>query len=598
MSERRDNSRDRFFVVLVGLISYGIILIAIVIGTFFLVRNSFNKHDAMVSEAVAGDTAVNTEEKNEEADMGDMAEPEPVSEEEPEISHDVEADKYLSEGKLDYSKEIFKPNERDISLKWDDTVFSRIENVREPDKAAVNTYELVNKRIKLVDDRLLELLIYKNPDTGKIEKITAIEHCADNYNVIDYYYNNGSINYAAQRAELIDYPIDISSGKVTSRFYFCKDTLVRYSYCEDDKATIFNASSLAEYSEGTVGQYEYLESEMINKAYITLNAAESIESRQYIEGYILDEYDQALVDVGVKLLKSDDLSEAASAITDGDGHYEMSIPSDDEGTYILSATKDEFDEARVYGISAKSASGVYFVPTPRLTYASDGAEYNEQIAVRDSVSNDLPLSDASISLRAGLNCREGDVIASGTLDQAGNTVFTLQSGNYTAHVSKGGYEDSYFNVIVTMAKQITVGYAVADVPEGKIETVLAWDSAPLDLEARIITSGGRDVKKAVSDGTGALTTETIILDTKEGEVYRYYVSDYTNCMANDPNSDSMTSSGARVALYGSEGFITSYDVPMGHLGVVWEPLMIRNNMVIPVNRYYNVIEPDSYWTSK
>ena len=60
----------------------------------------------------------------------------------------------------------------------------------------------------------------------------------------------------------------------------------------------------------------------------------------------------------------------------------------------------------------------------------------------------------------------------------------------------------------------------------------------------------------------------------------------------------MTSSGARVALYGSEGFITSYDVPMGHLGVVWEPLMIRNNMVIPVNRYYNVIEPDSYWTSK
>ena len=57
------------------------------------------------------------------------------------------------------------------------------------------------------------------------------------------------------------------------------------------------------------------------------------------------------------------------------------------------------------------------------------------------------------------------VIASGTLDQAGNTVFTLQSGNYTAHVSKGGYEDSYFNVIVTMGRQVTIGYAIADVPD-------------------------------------------------------------------------------------------------------------------------------------
>ena len=36
----------------------------------------------------------------------------------------------------------------------------------------------------------------------------------------DYYYDNDNINYAAQRTALIDYPIDISSGKITSRFYF------------------------------------------------------------------------------------------------------------------------------------------------------------------------------------------------------------------------------------------------------------------------------------------------------------------------------------------------------------------------------------------
>ena len=149
-----------------------------------------------------------------------------------------------------------------------------------------------------------------------------------------------------------------------------------------------------------------------------------------------------------------------------------------------------------------------------------------------------------------------------------------------------------------MAKQIIIGYAVADVPEGKIQAVLAWDSAPLDLDARVITSGGKNVYRASSDGIGALTAESLMIDADTDDVYRYYVSDYTNCTGGDANSDSMSGSGARVTLYNPEGYICSYDVPMGHLGVVWEPFMVRNKEVIPVNNYYNVIEHGSYWTSK
>lgn len=598
MSNNRE--KDRFLVILIGLISYGIILIGIVIGTFFIVRNIFEKKDAEVSKAVAPYTSTGSEEA-EETDEAEEGEPgESASEEEvEEISHEVPQDSYLTDGRLDYSKVLFKPGDRDETLKWNDEVFSLIENVREPDKAPINAYLLEKKRIELTDDRLMEFLVYKSPENLNTRKITSVEHCTDNLNITDYYYDdNGNINYASQRTAVIDYPIDISSGRITSRYYFGKDTLLRYSYCEDDKATVFNAASLSEYSSGTVEQYEYLEEEMINKAYITYNAAESIESLQYIEGYILDEYDQALTDVNVKLYKSEDMTEAASAVTDGDGHYEMTIPSDDEGTYVLSAAKDDFDEARVYDITAMKGSGVYYVPTPRLTYSSDGAEYNAQIAVRDSVSNEVPITDARIILRAGLNCREGDIIAQADLDQEGNVMFTLQSGNYTAMVSKSGYEDSFFNVIVTMARQITVGYAVADIPEKKMQAVLAWDTAPLDLDARLISAGGKNVFRASGDGIGALTSETVTFDLDEGNVYRYYVSDYTNCMAKDPNSDSLTSSGARLILYGEEGYICTYDVPVGHLGVVWEPFMIRSGSVIPVNNYYNMIEQDSYWTSK
>ena len=598
-----NRGKDRFLIILIGLISYGIILIGIVIGTFFIVKNTFEKKDAEVSRAVGPDAVSEAGEGDDEADGVSDEEtpgiPDDSAETEEVINHTVSSDSYLSDGKLDYSKILFKPNKRSDNLKWTDEVFSLIENVKEPDKAPVNSYLVENKRIWLVDDKLMEFFVYKSPENLKTRKITAVEHCSDNLNATDYYYDdNGFVNYAASRTMLVDYPIDISSGRITSRFYFDKDTLVRYSYCEDDKATVFNASSLSEYSSGTVDQYEYLEEEMVNKAYITFNAAESTESLQYIEGYILDEYDQALADVNVKLYKSDDMSEAASATTDGDGHYEMSIPSDNENTYVISAYKDEFDEVRIYGITAMAGSGIYYVPTPRLTYTSDGAEYNAQIAVRDSVANDVPITDATISLRAGLNCKEGDIIAQTDLDPQGNAVFTLQSGNYTAKVSKNGYEDSYFNVIVTMGRQVNIGYAIADISDNKIQAVLAWDSAPLDLDARVITSGGKNVFRASSDGIGALTTETVTFDLDDKNVYRFYVSDYTDCMGGDPNSDGMTSSGARLALYGSEGYIATYDVPMGHLGVVWEPFMIRNGSVIPVNNYYNVIEQGSYWTSK
>lgn len=595
-----NREKDRFLIVLVGLISYGIILIGIVIGTFFIVRNLFEKKDAEVSSAVASDISDQMEETDEGPDGQDTEQPagEAGNTEAREVDHTISADSYLINGKLDYTGILFKPNKRDGSLKWNDLVFSKIENVKEPGKAPVNTYKMNSKRVMLTDDRLLEIYTYTGPDSAEISKITTIEHCSDNLDVIDYYYDNGVINYAAQRSAVVDYPIDISSGKVTSRYYFDNDTLVKYSYCEDNKATVFNAASLPEYSQGTVDQYEYLEAEMINKAYITLNAAKTLENVQYIEGYILDEYDQALSDVSVKLYKSSDMTEAASAITNGDGHYEMSIPSDDEETYVLSAQKNDFDEVRIYEITAKTGSGVYYVPTPRLTYSSDGAEYNIQIAVRDSVANELPITDATVSLRSGLNCREGDIIGQAALNEEGIALFTLQSGNYTARVSKNGYEDSYFNVIVTMSRQITVGYAVPDVPENKMQAVLAWDTAPLDLDARVLTAGGKNVYRAVSDGVGALTAETITLDVNDEEMYRYYVSDHTNCTGGNANSDSLTGSGARVSLYGPEGYIGTYDVPVGHLGVIWEPFAIRGREVLPVNHFYNVIEQDSYWTSK
>ncbi|MBR6468908.1 MAG: carboxypeptidase regulatory-like domain-containing protein [Lachnospiraceae bacterium] len=602
---RKKRNKDQFLIVLMGLVGYGFILIAIVIGTFFAVKNAFAKKDAEVAaaveQAVSGtDTDKVPEDTEETQDAVRVEDNEPETNEETEADeHPTEVDRYMTaEGKLDYSQVLFEPGKRDKKLKWSDTVFSRIEDVKEPENSAVNSFRLQRKRAYTTDDHLLELMIYTNPDTAQVEKITTVEHCSDNLNIIDYYYDKGNINYAAEREALIDVPVDISSGAITSRYYFKKDTLVKYSYCENSKATVFSAASLDDYSEGTVEQYEYLESNLINKAYISYNAAKTLAEDQLIEGYILDEYDQALSDVEIKLYNADDMGEVARTTTDGDGHYNMSIPVNDDREYFLSAYKDSLDEVRIYRITARSGSGTYFVPTPRMTYFDDGAEYNEQIVVRDSLDNNTPIADASIRLRAGLNCMEGDVIASSVLDATGAAMFTLQSGNYTAEVSKGGYENSFFNVIITTGRPATVGYAVRDLSEDQLQVVLAWDTSPLDIDSRLIGTGAANIIKPSQDSVGALMTETVSLSGDNGDVYRYFVYDYSDITGGDANSGNMTDSGARVYVYSNEGLEALYNVPGGHLGVVWEPFMLHGKTVIPVNSYYNIIESGSYWTTK
>ncbi len=598
---KKKRNRDQFLVVLIGLVGYGFILIAIVIGTFFAVKNTFIKKDNEVEAAVEkamSESAPPSEEAPQEEVAGEPASEEPPEVKEPEVAkadeHPVDVDRYMTaEGMLDYSQSLFKPGRHNAALKWNDTVFSRLENVKDPSVSPVNSYRMQRKTVMLTDGHEQEFRIYSDPETSKIEKITTIEHCDDEYNIIDMYYDNGNINYAAEHKANIDVPVDISSGEITSRYYFNNDTMVKYSYCEDNKATVFSMAALGDYSEGTVQQYEFLESDMVNKAYISYNAAKTLPEDQIIKGYILDEYEQPVADVQIKMYNSEDMSEVARTTTDGDGYYDLKIPVNDEREFVLSAAKESFDEVRIYGITARTGSGTYFVPTPRMTYTADGAEFNEQIVVRDSLDNNAPIADASIRLRAGLNHMDGDVVASSVLDATGAAMFTLQAGNYTAEVSKGGYENSFFNVIVTAGRTATVGFAVKDLSEDQVQIVLAWDTAPLDLDAKLIGNGKTKLLKPHQDSLGSLMTETISLSEDNDNIYRYYVTDYSDWSGGDANSANMTGSGARIYVYTYNGLEALYNVPGGHLGIIWEPFMLHNKTVIPVNRYYNIIESNS-----
>ena len=604
MRAAQKRHKDQFSVTLTGMIVYAVILIAIVAGTYLGIRTIFSRYAAKNEAA----ETVNVVEAPMEEELSGSESDVPTESaliEEPEEEMPMEENlidvSTLVTGEnnyIDYSQVLFKPAKRNTSLTWEDKVFSRLENVKNPAEAAVNSYQFSRKYASREDDKKMEFDVYTNPENGRVEKITAVEYCGDDIETIDYYYDNGKINYIAQHRSLINTPINISSSAVQSRYYFNNDVMVKYSYCEGNKATEYVISDLGKYSEGTVGQYDYLEQTLLNWAYINYNAVKGITESEKIEGYVLDEFNTAMADVEIQLSSDSGNVVVAKTTTNGDGYYSLIMPINNSDTYTLTVKKNTLDEVKVYGITAASGSSVYAVEPIYLSYTEVGAIYNVQIVVRDAKNVNTALSDATIKLRNGINNYAGDVIATGTLDSTGAITAPMRAGSYTAEISKGGYETSYFTVIVRMDRQAVLGYAVPDVGENQFETVLSWDATPLDLDARVFSSNAATVSRAAADSVGSMMTEVISIGNAGTDAYQYYVSDYSNCTGGDALSYSMTTSNATVAVYSADGIVANYHVPMAHSGVIWKVFEIRNKKVMPINDYFTLIPPDTYWTSK
>ena len=596
--------KDEFSVTLIGMMIYSVILIAIVAGTYLGIKEIFSGYQKNI-EATAAIKTVEEPEDTQGSENEVLTEPaveetseakEPAKEEIVDVSSLMSGD----DNYINYSQILFKPAKRNTALTWEDRVFSRLENVKNPSEASVNAYQFSRKYATREDDKKMEYLVYTNPDTKMIEKITAIEYCGDDIETIDYYYDNGEINYIAQHRSIINTPVDISSAAVESRYYFNNNVMVKYSYCKDNKATEYAVSELKKYSSGTVAQYDYMEKTMFNWAYLTYYAVDHISEIEQIEGYVLDEFNMAMADAQIQLSSDTDNVIVAKTTTNGDGYYSLLLPADDTDTYTLTVNKNTLDEVRVYGITAASGSSVYAVEPVYLAYTEVGAVYNVQIMVRDAenAGNAGALSDATLKLRNGINNRSGEVIATGTLDVTGAITAPMRAGSYTAEISKGGYETSYFTVIVRMDRQAVLGYAVSDLEENEYKVVLSWDATPLDLDARVFSSNAAKVSRSQNDSVGLTTAESITLADAGTDSYQYYVSDYSNYKGGDALSYNMSTSNAFVAVYSADGLLASYHVPMAHCGVIWRVFEIRNHKLLPLNDYFNIIEPNSYWTSK
>ncbi len=593
---KEKRNRDRFSVTIIGVVIYSVVLIAVMVASYVGVKAIFRSYDRKT--AIVSD--------QEPAQEQTTAEVTPVPEPDEEITEDVVLDHEVSSeelcdpetGEVDYSVIRFKPGKRNTKLKWKDDVFSRIENVKDPANAPVNTFGYKRVSVKIPDNKSSEYKVYTNPDTGAVEKITEIMNCGENLDVLDYYYNNGNINYISEYKTYTDKPIDISSAQIESRFYFRNDTLVRYIYCNDGNATEYSVANIDSYSSGTVEQYDYLEKDMINRAYIVYNLAPSIKETELLYGYVMDEFSMPMEDARITVKSENDDRVVAETTTDGDGLYKISIDSTDEETFCVLADKDTLNEVGVYGITAKSGAGRYAVEPIYMQYVNNQTTYPVQFVVRDAIDPNKPLAGAGMMIRRGLGNRTGEVMQTGALDDNGTASVALCAGSYTAEISSGGYETLFLSVIVRLDHQFAIGFALPDVEEDTYRAVVSWETAPLDLKALAISSNQGRVLRSPVDSLGLTTAETVSIENAGTDDYRFYVTDFGSITSGDMMSYNMTGSCAYVDVYDSNGLISKFHVPVASAGVVWEAFEIHNKTLLPVNSYFYALENDTLWKTK
>ncbi len=590
------NRKDRLTVTIIGVVIYSVVLIAVMVGSYIAVKAIFRNYDRKTA-ITADESAVANEP---EATPTPVSEPEEEIEDAPPSGHEMDPEmiEQAQEDVVDYSKELFKPGKRNKKLKWKDSVFSRIEDVSDPSQAPVNTFDYRRVSVRLPDNETSEYKVYTNPDSGSVEKITEVYDCGEMLEVIDYYFDNGNINYVSEYKTFIDKPIDITSTDIESRYYFRNDCLVRYIYCKNGEATRYDLADIDTYSKGTVDQYDYLEKDMINRAYIVYNVAPALKETETLCGYVMDEFSMPMEDAKITVRSESDDRVVAESTTDGDGYYKVVIDCTDDETFSVTAQKDTLNEVGVYGITARFGSGRVTVEPIYMGYVNNQTVYPSQFVVRDATDPNVPLSGAGIMIRRGFNNRTGEVMQTGSLDDNGTGTVALTSGSYTAEISKGGYETLFLSVVIRLDHQFAVGFAMPDVADDTYRAVVSWESAPLDLCAKAISSDQKRVIKSPVDSLGLTTAECVTIDNAGSDDYRFYVTDFGSISTADVMSYNMTNSCAFVDVYSAEGLIGKFHVPVASAGVVWEAFEIRNKTLLPINSYFYAVDEDTLWKTK
>jgi len=313
----------------------------------------------------------------------------------------------------------------------------------------------------------------------------------------------------------------------------------------------------------------------------------------FLEGGVRDaETRDALEGVNVEVFQNDE--SVTSASTDASGSYSVEI---EEGAgYDLRLSRSGYLPVQYNGLE---------VVADLTTHLETVLHINENNAGVGSISGVLsdaltgaPLEQVDLSIRADMNSRTSDVLATSTTNDFGEYVFTnLEAGHYTVEAKLDGYTTEYF-VVICLGNQEEDNQNHALTPilaANETRIILTWGETPSDLDSHLTgpnTNGDRFhiyFANQTPDGVGAnldvddVTSygpETItITESREG-LYRYSVHNYSDKFDNP--SSTLAASEAHVRVYQGNELIGDFHVRNAP-GTLWTVFEMEDGIITPIN---------------
>ena len=534
--------------------------------------------------------------------------------------------------KIDIYKKNKSPNTRNYKADWNEKIFYTLEdiNTKSSKDGQIKKYKLVRKElINKKNGNRIEYEVYKHPKTGKMHKITSIEHRKNDLEITDYYYDDkGKPNFVYQRKDSIYTPVYASFEFTGDRYFFNNDSLIKWRFVK--KANDVEEISLkTDKNRKDVKQYSYLdinkkkqkaydkkEVSMLNAAYNTYNAMLKKSKKSIVKGYIVDSKRNPVANATVEFLHSDKV--IGTVKTNANGYYTTGVlPVKDgyairvsaEGYQTTEGAKAVIDKSgaviRIDVISLVAVSEASHKVSINV-YDGETVKYVKKKAVKTA------LSGAEVIARKGLNNKTGEQVTTGTTDADGNLVIELVSGVYTLEIRLNGYVVGYKTVVVDEDKTVSAALT-KPVKDKEMKVVLSWDGEQ-DLDSYLFTPykakkgnmayiGGNAKKdkhgnRLYLDGKNGNNVEIINIANIEKGNYKYYVSDYTNSLKKNYSAKDMEGLNIRVEVYDKNGLVAVYIIPYNPNGVIWEVFEIKNRKVVPLQNTYKNVKGKKWWIEK
>ncbi|MGB3466692.1 MAG: carboxypeptidase regulatory-like domain-containing protein [Cyclobacteriaceae bacterium] len=321
----------------------------------------------------------------------------------------------------------------------------------------------------------------------------------------------------------------------------------------------------------------------------------------FLEGRIQDAVTgNPIGSVSISVKKDDEV--IATGLSGTDGNYQLSVAEGED--YVVDFTKDGFLPVTRNGLTVV-ANGTTFI---EATLQID-EQYSGLGNIGGRITNALTgngEAGVTMDIRSGLGNLSSEIIQSGTTETGGFYEFTdLEAGNYTVELSKTGFINSFFSIVV-IGQQTTGSQNSTIAPEsnGVIRIVLTWGASPSDLDSHLTgpsANGGRfhlyfNAKNPPGsnaildvDDVSSFGPETITISEPGSGVYRYSVHDYSNRFS--ATSVGLANSQAKVSVLSDEG-ITNFFVPTSS-GNLWTVFEISDGQIVPINSMSVVSNPST-----